>query len=422
MEKRAIMQPANALLPNGGFAPERLLAPGQAMVAYFSRVAIAKPAAERVPLEAAFARILAEPIAAGDDYPAAARSAMDGFAIRAQDSPGPLRIAGDVRMGGVPQAPVSHGIAARIPTGGMLPEGADAVVPIEDTTAAGDESVIVNERLREGENVVPRGADMRRGEIVLHAGRRIAARDIGVLATLGIVDVPVYRRPVVGVLSSGDELVDPSQSPRPGEIRDSNRYAIAASLRAMGADARQFPTLRDEEDAFAAGLSAALAQCDAIVVSGGSSVGERDRLPGAVAALGEPGVVVHGLRVKPGKPLLLGALAQKPVIGLPGNPASALMMLEAVAAPIVGALAGWDPRPDAVSARLAEPLRGRPGWTWFVPVALRDDGGTLVAHPLALRSFSVSLAARADGYAVVGERDEEFAAGATVSVRRFFGG
>ncbi|HZY98218.1 MAG TPA: molybdopterin molybdotransferase MoeA [Candidatus Baltobacteraceae bacterium] len=419
MEKRAITHSANALLPGRGFDEEKLVAPRQAMVTFFSRVAVPPLQTERVPFELAAGRVLAEDVFADDDYPSVGRSAMDGFAVRAASTPGSFDIAGDVRMG-FSEVSLAPGRAVRIPTGGALPDGADAVVPIEDATVSGA-TVRIAQRVDPRENVIEPGADMRRGERILTAGRRIGAPHVGLFATLGATEVTVYRQPLVGVLSSGDEIVAPSQRPRPGEVRDSNRYAIAASLQAMGATVAHFPTLADEEETFDRGLRAALDECDAIAVTGGSSVGERDRLPAAVAALGEPGVVVHGLRVKPGKPLLLGAAGGKPILGLPGNPTSSLMMLEAVASPIVAALTGAPIVASSVRARLGEPLRSRLGWTWYVPVALGDEPGAPVAHPLPLRSFSVSLTARADGYVVMDERDDRWAAGTIVTVYRFIG-
>jgi molybdenum cofactor synthesis domain-containing protein len=400
---------------------ERLLPPRQAIVAFFARVTIAPPKVERVPLDEAFGRILAEPVVADDDYPAALRSVMDGFALRAQAAPGEFELIDDVAMGTIPRRSVTNRTASRIPTGGILPEGADAVVPIEEVRVA-DNVLVVSASVAPGENAVERGADMRRGETVLDAGRRIRAPEIGVLATLGVTAIPVYRRPVVAVFSSGDELVDVGTQPERGQIRDSNRYALAASLRAMGAVPRHYPTLRDEASDFESELAKAIAQSDAVVVTGGSSVGERDRLPRAVERIASPGVVVHGLRVKPGKPLLLGADAGTPIIGLPGNPSSALLMLEAVAAPIVAALAGAPIHTATLQARLAAPARSRLDWTWFIPVTLRDDGGLPFAHPLPLRSFSVSLTARADGYIVMEERDEEWPSGTLVTVQRFLGG
>jgi molybdenum cofactor synthesis domain-containing protein len=420
MEKRAFMQSVNPLLPKTGFAEERLLPPHQAIVAFFGRVTIAPPQTERVSLDEAPGRVLAEPVVADDDYPNAPRSLMDGFALFARASPGEFQIVDEVRMGQGAQR-IAAGSAARIPTGGILPEGADAVVRMEDARV--EENVLVIETpIASGDNVAERAADMHRGETVLAPHRRIGAPEVGVLATLGLTSVPVYRRPVVAVFSSGDELVDISVSPRTGQIRDSNRYAVAATLRAMGAEPNHYATLRDEAAEFEAALAAALRECDGVVVTGGSSVGERDRLPYAVAKIADPGVVVHGLRVKPGKPTLFGAHHGKPIFGLPGNPTSALMMLQAVAAPIVGALVGAPILSPMLQARLAEPAHSRADWTWYMPVALREDGGVPLAHPLALRSFSVSLTARADGFIVMEEGDEDWNAGTTVTVTRFLGG
>ncbi len=374
-----------------------------------------------VALDDAFGRVLAQSVVAGEDHPSAARSLMDGFALQSRSAPGIYEILTGVLMGAATASALTPATAMPIPTGGLLPPGADAVVPIEDVRVDGGR-LHVDATIDPGSNVAPCGADMRRGETLLQPGRRIRAAEAGVLATLGVIRVCVYRRPAIAVLSSGDELVEPQVQPRLGEIRDSNRYAVAASLRAMGAFARHYPTLRDEADAFESGLARALAQCDGVVVTGGSSVGERDRLPPAVAAMAKPGVIVHGLRVKPGKPTLFGADGGKPILGLPGNPTSALFMLEAVASPIVAALTGAPIEPATLQARLKGPAQSRPGWTWYVPVSLQRDGEVPLAQPLALRSFSVSLAARADGYIVMGERDEEWPTGKLVTVHRFLGG
>jgi molybdenum cofactor synthesis domain-containing protein len=421
MEKRAIMQSANPVLPVVGFEPEKMLAPRQAIVAYFARASLAAPATEIVPLEAAFGRILAQTVVADDDYPNAPRSAMDGFAVQSKSTPGGFDIVADVAMGVAPSLSIGPESVARIPTGGVLPAGADAVVPVEDARVESGR-LRVDGAFEPGSNVAQRGADMRRGELLLRPGRRIGSPVVALLATLGITDVRVYRRPNIAVLSSGDELVEPGRRLRPGEIRDSNRYAVAASLEAMGARPRHYPTLRDEAEQFESGLARALAECDGVVVTGGSSVGERDRLPAAVSRIADPGVVVHGVRVKPGKPTLLGAHRGKPIIGLPGNPASALFVLEAVAAPIVAALVGAPIEAPTLQARLDARAPSRAGWTWYVPVSLRHEGGLPLAHPLAVRSFSVSLAARAGGYIVVDEGEDEVREGTVVTVHRFLGG
>lgn len=346
---------------------------------------------------------------------------MDGFAVQSAYAPGRFRVALDVRMGRMPERALGPGEAAAIPTGGVVPDGADAVVPIECVVREGDE-IVIAEPLPVGENLTPQGADMAAGEVVLAAGRRIGAPEIGVLATLGIAEVPVFARPRVAVLSSGDELVDVADAPSPAQIRDSNRFVIAASLRAMGAQPVLFPIVSDEPGALAAALVEALAGCDAAVLSGGSSVGERDATPAAVHAAGEPGVIVHGLRIKPGKPTVFGSAHGKPIVGLPGNPVSALMVLEAVAAPIVAGLVGAPIAPGIVEAVLAEPLRTREGWTTFVPVTLEHAGARIVARPLPLRSAYVSLPARAAGYVVVGERARALRANDSVRVCRFSSG
>lgn len=398
-----------------------LLAPEQALTLFFGGAGLRRPNAERVPLAQASGRILAERICSDAAYPAQARSAMDGFAVRASDVPGTLRITGEIRMGHPAQVPLESGSAMRVPTGGVLPPGADAVVPVEDARADGDR-VAVETAVARGDCVTPAGSDMRAGEAVLEPGRRLGAAEIGVLATLGCVQVPVFCRPLLGVLSSGDEVVPVDAPLRPGQVRDSNRWALAAALETMGARVQHLPHAGDEPGLLERGMRQALAACDGLVLSGGSSVGARDFTPAAVAALGSPGVLVHGLRVKPGKPTLFASIAGKPVLGLPGNPASALMILEAVAAPIVQALCGAVPEPSAgIEARLAAPVRKRLGWTWFVPVQLDLGKEPPAAHPLELRSTSTSLLARGCGFVRLGETVEQLDAGTAVRVVRFSG-
>jgi molybdenum cofactor synthesis domain-containing protein len=223
----------------------------------------------------------------------------------------------------------------------------------------------------------------------------------------------------VGVLSSGDELVAAGEPLGPGQIYDSNRYGIAASLDAMGMETAHLPTTADDAQSLERALRAALETCDAVVLTGGSSVGERDVTPEVAARLGEPGVIVHGLRVKPGKPTVLAAAGGKPVIGLPGNPASALTILEMVVRPVFEALAGCKPSaPATLEAVLQAPLKKRRGWTWYVPARLDEAVFPAKAYPLELRSSSSSLLARAGALIVLGEEVDSLAAGAAVRVRR----
>jgi molybdopterin molybdotransferase len=397
-----------------GFDVKRLLPPDEAVERFFARVTLPEPRVENVALEEARTRILAADAVAREALPPASRSAMDGFAVRAASTPATLRIVGDVRMGERATRVVAPDEAMRVPTGGVLPAGTDAVVPIEDAVVEG-ESVRVAQRVDAGASVVPRAADVSEGERLLARGRRIGSPEIAVLASIGIAPVPVYRRPLVGVISTGDELIPPSRQPHEGQVRDSNRYAIAASLEALGAQVRHFAIVRDVQGALEQELRAALSVCDAVAISGGSSVGAHDRTPDAIASLGDPGVIVHGLRVRPGKPTVLGAVGVKPVLGLPGNPLSALLVLEAVAAPIVARLCGTQAHCFEREGRLTEPLSIPRGWTWHVPVAVEGDD----VRPLNLRSFSTSLAARSDGYVVA---DRSYEGGERVRVRRFLDG
>lgn len=415
------MRAPHALLPEGGFDIDRLLAPEQAVAAFMAVLDPQPPAREAVALDDAWGRVLAREIVADADYPSHERSTMDGFAVRCADTPGRLAIAGEVRMGHAPLGGLEAGTAWRIPTGGALPAGADAVVPIEDvceTTGSIDCGLTAVHA-----NLTLRGDDMRAGVSIIEAARRIGAPELGVLATLGVHTVDVFARPRIAIVSTGDELVAPHAPLAIGQVRDSNRYAIAGSLRALGATPVHFPKAPDEPQALRAIVAAALEQCDAVVLTGGSSVGLRDFVPRMIAALGKPGVIVHGLKVKPGKPTVLGAVGAKPVIGLPGNPTSSLMILEAVVRPIVTALTGARiDRAAAVEAIAEAAFPGRAGWTWFVPATLRYEGSNTYARPLVLRSSHTSLLARAAGFVVVGETPPGVQAGERVSVRLFSSG
>ena len=419
---------SQALGPGETFAVERLSTPDEALARYFAAVTLAPPALEHVELAAATGRVLGADATADTPYPADPRSTMDGFALRTADGDRVRRIVGEVRMGHAPPGTIAAGEAMRIPTGGVVPTGADAVIPVEDADLVdvpgeAGETVAVRERVAPGENVTPAGSDMQTGDVVMRAGRRIGAPELAVLATLGIVAVPVFRRPRVAIISTGDELVDPSASPATGQVRDSNRWALAGSLAALGCDPLQRPAAGDTADELSAAIRSALAAADAVVLTGGSSVGVRDLTPRVIDMLGKPGVVVHGLRVKPGKPTVFAMLAGKPVIGLPGNPASSLMILEAIVAPIFSRLAGETFTPHAAVAAVAgATFSGRAGWTWYVPADLRYEAGRVVAVPLPLRSAHTSLLARAHGYVVVGPDRPAIAAGEPVSVQRFSGG
>lgn len=428
------MARSQVLQPGETFDHEQLYEPRAGVAAYFAAVTIPAPRTETVGLEDAVGRILAQDAVADALYPADPRSTMDGFAIVAADGRSVRQIVGEVRMGQAPPGPLGPGEAMRIPTGGVVPEGADAVIPIEDVeeidfdgeTASG---ISLQDDIAAGENVTAAGADMRPGDRVLRAGLRIGGPELSVLATLGIVQVPVYVRPRVAIISTGDELVDAAQQPGRGQVRDSNRWAIAGALTALGCAPVQRPVADDTFEELRGALESALAVADAVVLTGGSSVGVRDLTPHVIEALAaatvpkSPGVVVHGLKVKPGKPTVFAMVGGKPIIGLPGNPGSSLMMLEAVVAPVFSALAGATATPSsAVVATTSARFSGREGWTWYIPVELKSEDGRVLAGPFSLRSAHTSLLARAHGYLIVGPDPAVIPPGTQVAVHRFLGG
>lgn len=418
----AVMRSSGALLPGQTFQPSSLLAPAQAILAYRARVSLAPPGGERVPLDAAFGRILSEDAVADARYPSHPRSTMDGFAMRSADGMAARTIVGEILMGHPAPAPLGLGEAMRIPTGGALPDGADAVVPVEDTEESGGR-VTPAKAPKAADAITPAGEDMEPGDRILSAGRRIDGAAMGVLATLGYAEVPVWRRPVVAIVSTGDELIDLTKRPGAGQVRDSNRYALAGAIRQLGGEPLHLPRAIDEEPALEATLRDGLARADAVLLTGGSSVGVRDLTPRVVDRLGDPGVVVHGLRVRPGKPTVLAAVGNKPVIGLPGNPSSALMIFWTIAAPVLRGITGEELRPTARAfARAGVTFRGKPGWTWFVPVIVASDGDSRVVTPLGIHSSHTSLLARAHGFIVITEDKTNVPEGEQIEVHAFDGG
>jgi molybdenum cofactor synthesis domain-containing protein len=406
-----------AMQPGAAFNSELLCAPEAAIAKYLAEVRPQPAGEEEVGLAAAFGRILARDAVAGAPYPADDRSTMDGFAVRSADAGLPRRIVGAIRMGAPPPAGLGPGEAMRIPTGGVVPAGADAVLPMEDADER-DGRLYARDEPERRAYITARGDDMARGDCVLRAGQRIGASELSVLATLGQAVVRVYRRPRVAIVPTGDELVDVDEAPATGQVRDSNRWAIAGGLAALGCEAVQLSRSIDDAAAIAERISEGLARADAVLLTGGSSVGARDQVPAAIDRLGPPGVVVHGLKVKPGKPTVLAAIGTRPVIGLPGNPASALTIFSAIAAPLLRALTGETaPRAATVASVAAEPFAGRAGWTWYVPAELVAGG----VRPLALRSAHTSLLARADGYVVVGPEPSRIETGAPVVLVRYGG-
>lgn len=403
-----------------------LLSPAEARARYAEALRVGPRGREQVAIGAALGRVLAADVTASTDLPPFDRSTVDGWAVRAADtrgatpaSPARLEFAFEVQMGSVADRTVPAGGAARIPTGGMLPPGANAVV-MQERASVGPGGVLVLHPVREGENVVLRGADVSRGEVVLRQGRRLRPADLGILSGLGLEQVPVFLPPRVAILATGDELAASGEPLRPGRVRDMNNAALAGAVAEAGGLPSDLGIVRDDQAAVEAALRRAIAGHEMVLVSGGSSVGERDVVTAAIAALGPPGIVVHGVAVRPGKPTILAASGRVPVVGLPGNPVSALVIFEIFARPVLDALMGLDPGSGPwtlVRARLTEALPGARVREDHRRVRLESRPDGLWASPLPAGSQILTSLVRAHGIVAVPPGGVGFGEGDDVEVR-----
>ena len=388
------------------------------------------PDEESVATADAPGRVLASDVTAPEDLPGFTRSTMDGYAVRAPDTfgageglPAYLELIGEVPMGAAAGLEIGVGQVARISTGGILPGGADAVVMVENTELSGG-TIEVVKGVAPGENVVGPDEDVARGSVLFTAGQVLGPAQLGALAGLGILEAPVFALPVVGIISTGDELVAPDVNPGPGQVRDINSVALAAEVKRAGCEARTYGIVGDSLDGLLAASRAALGECDTLAISGGSSAGVRDVTIDVLGALGEPGVLAHGLYLKPGKPTLIAVCDGKPVLGLPGNPASALAVFREVMLPLLRHLRGEAPGPGYGAPRVVEAFIDRSvasatGRLELVPVALRAEGGRLVASPVPGKSSLIGTLARARGQVRVPEGSEGLEQGQTVIVELF---
>ncbi len=336
-----------------------------------------------VPLEDCQGRVLAEDISSDVDIPGFSRSVVDGYALKASDttgagesSPAMLNYSGMVKMGSAEEITIRPGECVYIPTGGALPSGSDAVAMIEYSEAIGDQ-ILVKKTVAPGENIIFRGEDFTAGNIVVKKGRRLSPQDTGVLAAVGRISVPVYRSPVVGVISTGNELVPVDTVPSGGQVRDVNSYMCGAFLAQRGCTPRYYGITRDDRDALRTVLARAASECDAVLISGGSSKDDRDMSADIIREAGE--VRVHGIAIAPGKPTILGIAGNKPVIGLPGHPASAYVVLMVIGLPMLSALAGETSYTrHTIRAVLGENIPSTRGREDYVRVVMKDK----TAYPL----------------------------------------
>ncbi len=391
--------------------------------------------AEEVDLDEALGRVLASPVAAPEAAPGFNRATMDGYAVAAQDTfgasvgaPQYLEIKGEVPMGAAPGRPLAPGETLRAPTGAMLPEGADAVVMLEYTAEHPDQTLEVRRAVAPGENLLSPGEDVPAGKLLFKKGARLRPQDLGLLAALGITQLTAYRKPRVAILSSGDEIVPVARQPGPGQVRDANAHLTAAQVREAGGLPLLLGIIPDDFGALRAALAAAISDADLILISGGSSVGARDLTLAAIRDLPGSEVLAHGVAIRPGKPTILAAVGvglgsgAKPLLGLPGHPASAAVVMEVLGRPLLAHLSGLKAAPPwgrTVTAALSRNLAGASGREDYVRVRLRPEGETLWADPVLGPSGLLSPLVNSDGLAMIPLEVEGLLKGELVEVRLF---
>jgi len=385
---------------------------------------------ETVSLEDAFDRVLNVNLTSPEDLPDFFKSTMDGYAVQARSTfgateslPALLEITGEVSMGEADNIAVESGQAVKIPTGGMLPAGADGVVMVEYCSLLDERTLEISRAISPLENTIQPGDDFKKGAVILPAGKHLRPQDLGVLAGLGFSEVPVFQKPKVAILSTGDEMVPVSQNPRPGEVRDINRYTLGALCRNMGAIPIYMGICSDHFGPLREMVEKALRAADTVWISGGSSVGTRDFTLKVFETLPDFDLLVHGISISPGKPTIIGRTGAKPVIGLPGHPASALVVAEVFMTRMLRTLSGnMDARHDVHAVKQAILKRNIPssgGREDYVRVRLEKDGEHLKAIPIFGKSGLISTLVEADGLIRIDMNTEGLYEGDEVDVMLF---
>lgn len=399
---------------------QKLTLTDQALAKWLGALKIGEPKAENVPLREAFGRVLAEDFVAVEDLPRFEKSAMDGYAVRAADlvgasqsKPKTLKLTGADRVG--------VGEAKQVWTGNPIPAGADCVVMLEYTMQR-DGALEVWSQLTAGTNVVKIGEDTKKGAQIAKAGTRLNAYHLGLAAALGCTALAVAEKPQIAILATGNEIAEVGAQRLPNQIYDSNKTMVTAMCMELGAETSDEGIVKDDADAIAAKIQAALQTSDVVITTGGTSVGGLDLVPDAVNKLGKPGVVVHGVALRPAMPTALAVLEGKPVVILSGNPVAAVIGFEVFARPLICKMLGMpkaEPRPT-LKAVLTRKITSALGRKTYVRVYVTQHNGEFVAEPVSAKgSGAISTLTQSNGYVVVGEDREGVAEGETVLVQLF---
>lgn len=376
---------------------------------------------ETVSLDAAVGRILAEDLHADEYVPDFNRSTVDGYAVRARDTfgcsesiPAIVPVCGEVQMGEYGGITIKEGTCCYVPTGGAVPDGADSCVMIEYVEDYGDGTVGIGKPAAPGQNMIFRGDDVSPGKLLLLKGRRLTPPDIGALAALGITEVKVRKKPRVAVISTGDELVPAEEKPGPGKVRDVNSSLLAAMLTEFGAEPVKVGIVYDDWELLEKTLERALQKCDAVLISGGSSVGTKDVTCGIIEKAGK--LLMHGIAMKPGKPTIMGKCGNKPVFGLPGHPVAAYFVTKLFVLPALARLTEREISTYPVTAYLSESVGANDGRAQYISVRLENRNGQLTATPVRTKSGLITALAGTDGYFCIGRDCEGLPENAEIQV------
>jgi len=379
-----------------------------------------------VPLSDATGRVLAQDIDADVDLPDFMRSTMDGYAVRASSTfgaseanPAYLSVIGSVIMGESPLFTIGTGQAAGISTGGMLPDGADSVIMVEHTEAVDDISIEVYRSVAPGQNILEKGEDIAKNTVLVSGGKRLRAQETGLLAAFGQKKVRVYKKPVIGIISTGDEIVPIDKTPGPCQIRDINMYTLSGLVKNAGADPVTFGIVRDDFDDLFKKCTLALDKSDMVLISGGSSVGTRDFTIEVLTAFPHAQILVHGISISPGKPTILARSHHQAIWGLPGQVVSAMVVFEVVVKPFIEQISGLSlkyKKDFKLPARLSRNISSSQGRADYIRVRLNQKNGVLWAEPILGKSGLINTMVKADGLIEIGVNTEGLDRGAEVEV------
>ncbi len=410
---------------------EEVVSVEKAIELIFTNILPKIPPDKTLKIEDCYNRILSKDIFSPGDLPEFTKSTVDGYAVSASDTfgategmPAYINIGYEVLMGEEPDFELKKGYAAKIPTGGMLPKGADAVVMLEHTHQIDEGMIEVVKPVAPGENVIQAGEDVKKGELILKRGHKIRPQDVGVLAGLGIVDVRVYEKPKVSIISTGDEIVPPDRDIKPGQVRDINSYNLAGLIIDAGAIPVKKGIFNDEYEVIRGVVEKSLEDSDMVLISGGSSVGARDVTARVIDDLGKPGVLFHGVSLKPGKPTIGGIVNNIPIFGLPGHPAAVSICFEIFVRPVLRFISGVSEdrliiEKRIIKARIARNISSSPGREEHIGVFLEKRNGEIWAVPLLGKSGLITTLIKADGTAVIPLRKLGVEEGEIVEVRLF---